>query len=520
MRHPSLTLRAAVGGILVLGLSTVAPAAIKYWDVNGSDPGIGGTGIWDATTANWSDDAAGTNPAGAVDWSHFGGSGGTVTIASGATVFANSVTIDATGYTIAGQNSSSTLRLVPNGVIDLDVDAVVSAILTGTGELRKTGAGMMIKSAGFIGTSGAGTTAFNIEEGTVRIDGAGILRGGNFMVYRAKTNGTLHINVNNSVDADNVRFEADGGLINFDNHSLGRPIYHLIAKNGGQIVGSLTPNGGANADLIVRSASSNPAFLTVDNGTIDTQGGDLIVERQTATLTVIVNNGGVIATRAGNMVLTRTAGSSTMVPSVETTAGTTNLISGNLHLTGANDNAYGTVISERTFNVTGTTGTVALEVSAVISNGAVDGASLRKTGTGLLKLSGDNTYTGRTTVAGGVLELTGTLATSDIVVDAGASLIGNGGTIVFTPGDIIDVNGSMNLAGLTFDLLGLSPAPTVLVDYTTPGASVTGFESLTTLGGFNIIDTGSQIIATVFVPEPAGATLLLAGALTALRRRR
>jgi hypothetical protein len=78
----------------------------------------------------------------------------------------------------------------------------------------------------------------------------------------------------------------------------------------------------------------------------------------------------------------------------------------------------------------------------------------------------------------------------------------------------------MNLAGLTFDLLGLPPAPTVLVDYTTPGASVTGFESLTTLGGFNIIDTGSQIIATVFVPEPAGATLLLAGALTALRRRR
>jgi autotransporter-associated beta strand protein len=95
-------------------------------------------------------------------------------------------------------------------------------------------------------------------------------------------------------------------------------------------------------------------------------------------------------------------------------------------------------------------------VDGTISDGGAAGGrggSLVKVGTGILTLSGTNTYTGTTTVNSGALVVNGSIASSSLTtVNSGAALIGSGtvgSTVVNAGGFLVPGHspGTMNVAG-------------------------------------------------------------------------
>ncbi|MBN9408303.1 MAG: autotransporter-associated beta strand repeat-containing protein [Burkholderiales bacterium] len=81
--------------------------------------------------------------------------------------------------------------------------------------------------------------------------------------------------------------------------------------------------------------------------------------------------------------------------------------------------------------------------SGVIADSTGASGALTKAGEGTLTLAGANTYSGRTTVAAGTLELTGSLASSDIRIDSGATLVSADGGLHAT--SVVVADGTLSL---------------------------------------------------------------------------
>ena len=111
----------------------------------------------------------------------------------------------------------------------------------------------------------------------------------------------------------------------------------------------------------------------------------------------------------------------------------------------------------------GSAGTSAVFDGAGIISGAISGAGqLLKQGDGKIELSGINTYSGQTTISGGILALNGTLTNSPVVVGAGGTLKGSG-----------SVGGDLGISGVLAP--GNSPGILTVAGTTTFSAG-SGFE--------------------------------------------
>ena len=133
-------LRAAI--VAVLLAHAPVRAADRYWDVNDTDPGLGGAGTWDLTTPIWGADDDGVSGPysawnnAALDDAFFTGTAGTVTLA--APISVNDLNFLVHNYILNG----STLTLGgTTPTIHTPGNTTINSIIAGTAGLTKTGGG-------------------------------------------------------------------------------------------------------------------------------------------------------------------------------------------------------------------------------------------------------------------------------------------------------------------------------------------------------------------------------------------
>ena len=155
------------------------------------------------------------------------------------------------------------------------------------------------------------------------------------------------------------------------------------------------------------------------------------------------------ATFAGNI---STAGQNFTITQVATTGGHALTLGGNLASTVAGTTTV-------TFNNAG-----AVTVSGAVQTNGTDILALTKSNTGLLTLSGANTYTGATTINAGSVAVTGSLANTAVTVASGGTLLGTGtiagattiaGSVTFGGGGILVAGDGVN-TGTTLTFTGTS----------------------------------------------------------------
>jgi fibronectin-binding autotransporter adhesin len=228
----------------------------------------------------------------------------------------------------------------------------------------------------------------------------------------------------------------------------------LLGKTGASGIISLTINGPGTQ--ILAGSNTYAGATTLSAGTLQLGNGS-----QTGSLaagSAITDN----ATLAFNRSNTATQGVDFSPAAITGSGSLAQMGPGTLLLNAANTYSGGTTISGGTLQLgDGAThngsviGNIANNAVLTFANpaaqtyaGAISGmGSVTKTATGTLTLSGENTYSGPTSVNLGMLSFTGSLASSSVTVASGATLTGTGngsatgliaGTVAVNGGGAID----------------------------------------------------------------------------------
>lgn len=525
------------------GTASVTGAGSSWSSPNGL--GVGWEGVGTLTVSDGAAVSAGTG--------FIGQSFGSV---GAATFESNSQANFSSGLKI-GNRGSSTLTITGGAAVNVQAGAGTAHIAenAGSGTLNiGSASGGLAAAAGILNAAtvrfgdGSGRIVFNHTSGaynfSARITGAGEIRqeaGSTILLSNANNwSGTTLLSGGELIAGSTGAFSGmsaftvDGGkldLNNFDQSirglaggggevSLGSAKLSINQLSHGTFAGSITGAGS------LAKAGMGTMTLT---GDASHSGGTTI-----SAGTLSVGDGGTSGSIAGDitnnaaMVFNR-SDDTTFAGAISGTGTLQKLGAGTTTLTGDASYSGGTTISAGTLQIGGggTSGSISGDIvnnAALAFNrsddltfaGDISGSgTLEKLGTGKLDLTGNNTYTGATTVNGGILDIAsgGSIASSATTVNGGglvvngvagqvnvlggflggagtvgATTIGAGGTLA--PGNsigTITVNGS----------LAFAPGSTYQVEVSPSAADRT---NVTAIGGPGTADLSGATVVTTYEP--------------------
>ena len=359
----------------------------------------------------------------------------------GATGGTNSLTLDNSGsgatITLLAGSHAIQAPVVLNSpttvtVTDVTQSLTVGGSIGGTGSLLMTGPGTLVLTAS---NSFGGTT---LSGGTLQISGSGTLPNAPLTVNA----GVLDLGSSSQVvgPIGITGGVLQNGLLTGGNVAISagelKPTISLagssIAVSGGQIdsgaslsSGSIGISGGliqANATLTasnsfaisggsINGILAGPAAATVSGGLVtlsgpNTYSGGSTLSGGTLALGIASTGspGSVLSGPVGTGPLTLDAGTTLVAVGTGGTLANALALAGNVTFGGTQS-----LTLSGNIDLTGGTQTITNTVPVLLSGTMSDGA-LKKTGGGLLQLTGNNTYAGGTTINGGTLNINGDAA--------------------------------------------------------------------------------------------------------------
>lgn len=433
------------------------------------------------------------------------GTGSTLNISGGIAVCPNytggigncGITKTGTGTLIfSGSASYNGNTIISDGALEISVTTGVrdssGANFSGTGTLRKTGAGGVVWGAGSTTFAMSAGSWIDVQEGAITGgSNANENWSGNLSGLNVASGASFH-----GVEA-NIRVAAltGAGTITSGYPGAGYQNFTFGVNNGsGTFSGSLTDSDSAAANFVKAGSGTQTltgtlnydGTTTVSGGTLELPDGDWrtggrFSSGMGASGTIIVGAGAALSTSAGvtglqnGLVLNGGTVSSRglaysnyrnllLESNISAGGGATSTISSEISLAGNREIAVGV---DSTLNITG----------GIANDGFFGGSQgITKTGTGTLKLTAANTYTGNTTVSEGQLILgNGTNNTTlsdsaDLSVASGATL-----QLDYSAGNTDTID--------ELWLGGVQQSPGIYGAGTYSGVTITGTGTLTVLNG-------------------------------------
>ena len=365
-----------------------------------------------------------------------------------------------------------------NNIISTDGTGgvTVSAIISGTGPLTKSGSG-----TGILVLSGVNTYsgATNVTSGTLQLGAAGVIPDASALTV----NGTL----------DMKGFSETVGSLS----GIG------VVTNTTATAETLTVGGDGTSTTYsgtIIAGSGSTSLAKTGAGTLTISGTNTYIGTTTISAGIIkLNNSSALGTTAG--ITTVSSGASLDLNGLSVAEPLT--LSGTVTNTNATSATNSGAITLTTSAIVNTNNPITL--SGIISSTG----TLTKTGTGTLTLSGTNTYNGATTITGGILQI----AAAERIANTNAIILNGGtfgtgattgfsetvGTLALTDNSTIALGtGGHTLTFAASNAVAWTAAKTLTITGWTGTAGVTGTAGKIFFGAASTNLTASQLAQITF----------------------